>query len=174
MYGPGDRQLLPRLLRLARDGRILSPGDLRVSSALTYAGNLAEAVQRSLDYAEKKAGGTYIFNVADTETYELRGVVCRLLSAVYAQELPVLEMPLPALKLLAGVLEHLPVASSFTRFSLETVSQPSVLSLDKIKTELSYQPAVNFWEVLPDIQAWVERTGLVAVRAGQADLPWAP
>ncbi|MCY7330340.1 MAG: NAD(P)-dependent oxidoreductase, partial [Saprospiraceae bacterium] len=36
LYGPGDRVLLPRLLRLVRSHRMMIPGTLRVQSSLTH------------------------------------------------------------------------------------------------------------------------------------------
>lgn len=173
VYGPGDRLLLPRLMRLVRGGRILRPGSMQISCSLTYIGNLAASVQAALVFTEMQPGGAHIFNVADAEPYKLREVVNQLLSAVYGRELPVLELPLAPLKALAVLSEYLPGASALTRFGLSAVSQSCVLNLEKSKQLLGYNPVENLWSVLPALSAWVNRVGLGAVRTGRADLPWA-
>ena len=172
VYGPGDRVLLPRLLRLRRRGRIVIPGDLRVQSALTYVGNLCQAVAACLVYFEKHPGGAHCFNVSDAEPYEMRDVVGNLLSAVYGDQMPFREIPVLPLSVAARVLEWLRIPAPFTRFGLAAATQNSVMNIEKINQIIGFQPEKNLWEVLPDIGAWANAVGLPAVQAGAADLPW--
>ncbi len=163
VYGPGDRVLLPRLLRLVRAGRLFLPGDLNVPSSLTYAGNLAAAVERSLDFARQRGAGAHIFNVADAEPYRLREVVEALLAAVYGKQLPVRVLPLGGLRLLGRLLDALPRENTLSRFGLDALSKPCALDLGRSRAELGYRPQRTFWEVLPEIGAWAQAVGRDAI-----------
>lgn len=172
VYGPGDRLLLSRLLRLVRGDRMIIPGTMRVRCSLTHVENLCAAVAHSLQYFEKQPGGVHSFNVADSVPYDLREVVGQLLPTVCGRTLTFQELPLALLQALAGLLERLRVPTSFTRFGLAAVTQPCVLELEKIKKTLDFQPTRYLEEALPELGAWVGRVGLAALKAGDADLPW--
>lgn len=172
VYGPGDRLLLPRLLRLVRGNRMVIPGTMQVRCSLTHVENLCVAVTHSLQYFEKQPGGVHSFNVADALPYTLREVVGQLLPAVCGRALTFRALPPVPLQALAGVLERLQVPTAFTPFSLAAVAQDCVLDLEKITGRLDYAPERDFWEALPALRAWVGRVGLAAVRAADADLPW--
>jgi len=172
IYGVGDRQLLPRMMRLVHGSRICIPGSMRIQSSLTHVDNLCAAVEGCLQHFEACPGGAHIFNVADAEPYEMREAVGRLLSAVYGLDLPFLEMPPAPLHVVARLLERLRIPTSFTPFGLQSVSQGSALNLNKITETIGFRPALNLWEALPDLSAWANRVGLAVVRSGAPQLPW--
>lgn len=172
IYGPGDRVLLPRLLRLVKGNQIISPGNMGIQSSLTHVENLCAAVAGSISYFENKSGGVCCFNVADKEPYDMRKVVGQLLSTVCGRALTFREMPLRPLYALAELTERLRIPTSFTRFGLAAVSKPCVLDLKKITEVIDYQPETNFWEALPEIQMWANQVGVEALRAAKPDLPW--
>ncbi|MEO6038583.1 MAG: NAD(P)-dependent oxidoreductase [Saprospiraceae bacterium] len=172
VYGPGDRVLLPRLLRLVRGGRMMIPGTMRWSCSLTHVENLCAAVAGSLAFAERQRGGIHCFNVADALPYALRMVVGQLLPAVCGRALDFRELPLPPLYALARLAERLHLPTTFTRFGLDAVARSCVLDLKKIKETIDFQPERHFEEALPEIAAWADQVGVAALRAAAADLPW--
>ncbi len=172
VYGPGDRVLLPRLLRLVKGNRIVSPGDMRIQSSLTHVENLCMAVMNSIIYFEKQPGGVHIFNVADKVPYDMRKVVVQLLPAVCGRTLTFRELPLRPLYALAEIGERLRIPTSFTRFGLAAVSKPCVLYLKKITETIDFQPKRNFWEALPEISDWTKQIGLADLQTANPDLPW--
>ncbi|MBC7777839.1 MAG: NAD(P)-dependent oxidoreductase [Phycisphaerae bacterium] len=180
VYGVGDRVLLPRLLRLVRQGQIFSPGDMRISSSLTHVDNLCAAIDLCVGQAcfstklpeSLKQKSVQIFNVADDEVYEMRELVCRLLSEIHGRKLPFRAMPLLPLRYLASALEALRVAKQFTPYSLSTVSKDCVLDIEGITKTLEYRPRQNFCNTLPEIVRWVNRVGIERVKKAEPDLPW--
>lgn len=172
VYGPGDRVLLPRLLRLVRGDRMIIPGSMRVQSSLTHVENLCSAVLSSLRYFEKQRGGIHRFNVADAEPYEMREVVGQLLPTVCGRPLTFRELPIAPLYALAGLAALLQAPTSFTRFGLAAVSQRCTLDIKKITETIDFKPNRNFWEALPGLCVWADQVGIAALRAARPDLPW--
>lgn len=173
VYGPGDRVLLPRLLRLVRAGRIFAPGEMRVSSSLTHVDNLCGAVEACV--AHWRSGGTIqaqTFNVADSEPYEMRNVVQQLLSNIHGKELPFKALPLLPMEALANVLIQLKLARQFSPYALAAVSKNAILDLQKITRTLGYVPRRNLWESLPELASWVQRVGVQRVKQADPELPW--
>lgn len=173
VYGPGDRVLLPRLLRLVRAGRIFAPGEMRVSSSLTHVDNLCGAVENAVaHWLSGSNGSAQIFNVADAEPYEMRNVVQQLLSNIHGKKLPFKALPLRPMETLANVLEQLKLARQFSPYALAAVSKNSVLDLQKITQTLGYVPRRNLRESLPELAAWVQRVGVQRVKQADPGLPW--
>jgi len=173
VYGPGDRILLPRLLRLVRAGRIFAPGEMRVSSSLTHVDNLCRAVETCVTHWQSgTAGQAQTFNVADAEPYEMRNVVQQLLSTIQGKELPFNALPLRPMETLAHVLERFKLARQFSPYALAAVSKNSTLDLQKSAQTLGFIPQRNLWESLPELAAWVQRVGVQRVKQADPGLPW--
>ncbi len=183
VYGLGDRVLLPRLMRLVRGGQVFSPGDMRVSSSLTHVGNLCAAIDlcieksaklsESLELSESSIRNrAQIFNVADSEPYEMREIVHRLLSDIHGRQLPFRAMPLLPLQYLASTLGSLGIAKQFTPYSLATISKDCALDLQNITKVLEYQPKQNFYNTLSEIVRWVNCIGIERVKMAEPGLPW--
>ena len=173
VYGPGDRVLLPRLLRLVRAGRIFAPGEMRVSSSLTHVDNLCRAVESCVTHWRSgTAGLAQTFNVADVEPYEMRNVVQQLLSNIQGKVLPFNAFPLRTMETFAKVLAQLNLARQFSPYALAAVSKNSTLDLQKITRTLGYIPRRNLWESLPELTAWVQRVGSQRVKQADPGLPW--
>jgi len=169
VYGLGDRVLLPRMMRLVRFGQIIAPGDMRVLSSLTHVDNLSAAVELCINQHFK---GTQIFNISDGQSYEMRAVVQRLLSAIHGQKLPFRSLPYWPIQALAGILGRLHLSKQFTAQSLSEVSKEKILDIQKISKTLGYQPKQDFWNALPEIVTWIHKVGLERIRKAEADLPW--
>lgn len=169
IYGSGDRVLLPRLLRLVKNGWILSPGDMRVRCSMTHVGNLCEVVKTCAGVASE---GAHIYNVSDAQPYEMRTVVQKLLSEIHGIPLSFLPLPLWPLKQVARILEKTGIAQQFTPYALAAVSTDSILDIQKIRYELGHLPGRNIWDSTAAISAWVRCAGITRVQRAEADLPW--
>ena len=172
VYGPGDRVLLPRLLRLVRAGRVLIPGNMRVQSSLTHVGNLCAAVEHAIGHYTQQPGGVHVFNVADAAPYDMRAAVGGLLSAVCGHELYFVEMPLAPLRVFAEIMKNLRIPASITPMSLAVVSQNNILQVEKITQTIGLKAQLNLWDEMGNIGAWAQRAGEKALRAADPRLPW--
>lgn len=172
IYGKGDRQLLPRLMRLVRGGRVFIPGDMRVQSSLTHIGNLCAAAEHAMQHFIHHPGGVHVFNIADAAPYGMREAVEALLSGVYGRKLNFVEMPLAPLRAFAGFMEHMQIPASFTPLALDSVSRNNILHLEKITQTIGFQPYQNLWDDVENISTWAKQVGLKALRSADPLLPW--
>lgn len=165
IYGPGDKVLLPRLLRMVKNGKMISPGKMNVQLSMTHFENLAHAVDCAISNTEK---GNRAYNVADENSYALFDALKKLLDAIHQTDLPVTRLPLWLIQLLA----QLRLAGLSPLF-LNTVTRNVVLDISRIRSELNYQPKREFYSAVPEISSWVEKIGGVEVlKNGGAALPW--
>jgi len=172
VYGPGDRVLLPRLLRLVRGKRAFIPGDMRVQSSLTHVGNLCAAVEHVIRHFTQQPGGVHVFNVSDSTPYDMRAAVGGLLAAVCGREIDFVEMPLAPLRVLAGIMENMNLPASFSSMSLAVVAQTNILNVEKITQTIGFQPPMNLWDEMENVGAWAQRVGWRALRSADPLLPW--
>ncbi|MFC9293399.1 NAD-dependent epimerase/dehydratase family protein [Streptomyces sp. NPDC057011] len=124
VYGPGDTQLLPRLLSRVRAGTLLLPGaDVRLS--LTAVENLADAC---LAAASWPAGA---YNVADAEPYSRDAAVGAVLRA-HGVRARIRHLPLPLARAAARIAESLPTAEpALSRYAVDQLAHPVVLDLTR-------------------------------------------
>jgi nucleoside-diphosphate-sugar epimerase len=124
VYGPGDGQLVPRIVRAARAGVIVLPGpDVRLS--LTAVGNLADACLQAPNWP----AGAY--NIADERPYWRDAAV----RAVLGPATRLLHAPLPLAGLVARsgdvVRRVVPHEPRLTPYSLDQLSHHVVLDISK-------------------------------------------
>lgn len=169
IYGPGDRVLLPRLMRLVRGGSIWVPGGMSVRTSLTNVRNLCEAVQLC---TELEGGGSRIYNVADLMPYSMAEAIKAMLEAVCGRALELRNIPLAPLVWSSKLLAALRISSNFTPYSLATVTKDNVLDIQSIRRELGYVGQADVWGALPEMVAWVKRVGLHKIALGEKGLPW--
>ncbi|MFD7555246.1 NAD-dependent epimerase/dehydratase family protein [Streptomyces sp. NPDC059835] len=126
VYGPGDTQLLPRLLSRVRAGTLLLPGpDVRLS--LTAVENLADACLAAAAWPS----GAY--NIADGEPYPRDEAVREVLRAhgVHARIRHVpLRMARTAARLAEAVASGEPALS---RYAVDQLAHPVVLDLTRAR-----------------------------------------
>lgn len=151
IYGPGDKVLLPRLLKLVRGGKMLRPGKMEVKLSMTHFNNFNVVVEKCIHSRER---GEHIYNVADDEIYVLHDVVRKFLFEIYLQELPERRLPLWLLRLL-GALKFPNVTPLF----VNTVTKDHVLDISKIKEEINYRAVMSLDAALPEIGEWVKKIG---------------
>lgn len=165
IYGPGDRVLLPRMLEMLRNGKMISPGKMNVRTSMTHFGNFAHAVECSI---ASDRSGTNTYNVSDAKTEILFDSIKKILDAIYKRNIPVKYIPLPLIKTLAAF-----GSQGLTPLFVRTISSDVVLDISKITLELGYNPPRKFEEALQDVALWTEQAGGVnAIRKGGVDLPW--
>lgn len=170
IYGPGDRVLLPRLLRLVRGEKVLAPGGLRALSGLTHVDNLCHVAEQM---ARNATLGNTVLNVSDPQPYRLNEVVLALLKAVTGH--PNLQLrPLPArlLRTVAVGLQQLRVRSNFTPFSVDAVTRDNALDLTRLSQVFDLQTFKTFENECASIAAWANGVGLEQLRNADAGLPW--
>lgn len=130
VYGPGDTQLLPRLLSRVRAGTLFLPGpDVRLS--LTAVENLAEACLAAVGWPP----GAY--NVADAEPYGRDAAVAAVLRA-HGVRARVRRLPLP---LAAAAARAAQAAARLTgaepalsRYAVDQLAHPVVLDLARARS----------------------------------------
>lgn len=165
IYGAGDKVLLPRLLKLVRNKKMIRAGSMNVKLSMTHFSNVAMAIESCI-YSQKK--GLHIYNVADDETYVLYDVVKKLFAAIYSHDLYEKKVPLWVLKCMS-VLKM----GEATPLFINTVSRSLVLDLSKIKREMNYAPVLNLDQSLNEIAAWVEAVGGIdIVKGANPRLAW--
>lgn len=141
VYGPGDRVLLPRILKLLSKKRMLIPGSLRCKSSVTHIANLVQAVELCL---HQNKSGQHIFNIADSETYEMREVFAEI-AYRHAGHRNLVSIPICLIHFLIWTTQRLGIKTVLSKQSVDYLNQNSVLSTDKIQKELNYRPAHSFY-----------------------------
>ena len=166
LYGPGDKVLLPRMLDMVKDGKVVVPGKMDVQTSLTHLDNFAHAVMCCLN---SHRDGLNIYNVSDAHTEILFDSVKKMQDAFYKKELPVKHIPLFVVKTLAAF-----GARGLTPLYVRTITSDIVLDISKIQRELGYAPQRYFSEALPELVSWGERVGGVeSLRSAKQELAWA-
>ncbi|WP_412076378.1 NAD-dependent epimerase/dehydratase family protein [Streptomyces xanthophaeus] len=131
VYGPGDTQLLPRLLSRVRAGTLALPGpDVRLS--LTAVENLADACLAAAGWPP----GAY--NVADAEPYGRDAAVARVLRA-HGVRARVRHLPLPLAATAARAAETLArltgTEPALSRYAVDQLAHPVVLDLTRSRSQ---------------------------------------
>lgn len=165
IYGAGDKVLLPRLLRLVKNNKMIRAGDMNVNLSMTQFENFAMAVECCMISGKKDL---HIFNVADDRTYVLYDVLKKLLTEIYSCKLPEKKVPLWVLKCMAAL-----KIGDVTPLFINTVSKSLVLDLSKIKREMEYHPVLNFDTSVKQIAYWVDSVGgIEVVKKADSRLAW--
>ena len=154
VYGEGDANLLPRLLRASKFGHLLAAGDGNNKVSITHVYNLVHAVERSL---QTKPGAT-VYNVADDKTAQ----IAQLLSAIGVAAglsrdvwfIPrVVAMPTALISELLWSTFRLPGQPPLTRYAVGQLSEPWTLDIVKAQQQLEYKPKFTYRDALSGITA---------------------
>jgi len=165
IYGPGDKVLLPRLLKLVQKNKMIRAGTMNVNISMTHFSNFAMAIDSCI-HSQKK--GLHIYNVADDRIYALYDVMKNFLSAIYGRSLPEKRVPLWLLKCMSAL-----QIGNATPLFINTVSKNLVLDISKIKQELGYTPVQNIDNSLEEIADWVKNVGgIETVKNADKSLAW--
>ncbi|MBZ4040634.1 2-alkyl-3-oxoalkanoate reductase [Novilysobacter selenitireducens] len=159
IWGPGDNQLLPRLVQRARAGRLRLVGDGHNRVDTTYIDNAAQA---HFDAFEHLAPGApcagHAYFISNGEPLTMRDTLNRLLAAVDA---PAVEKTLPFPLAYAigatceGLWSLLPLKGEppLTRFLAEQLVTPHWYDMAPATRDFGYVPRVSFDEGLARLRA---------------------
>ncbi|MFD3544871.1 NAD-dependent epimerase/dehydratase family protein [Streptomyces sp. NPDC058655] len=128
VYGPGDTQLLPRLLSRVRAGTLLLPGpDVRLS--LTAVEDLAAACVAATGWEP----GAY--NIADPEPYSRDGAVRAVLRA-HGVRARIRHLPVGLARTAARAAEALARAGepALSRYAVDQLARPVVLDVHRARS----------------------------------------
>lgn len=163
IWGPGDTQILPKLVARARSGRLrlVGSGDNLVDT--TYIDNAAQAHVDALDHLQAGAacaGRAYF--ISNGEPWPLREVLNGLLHAADAPEVHA-TLPFRAAYGIGAVCEALwtvlPLRGDppMTRFLAEQLSTAHWYSMAPATRDFGYVPQVTMAEGLARLQATLAR-----------------
>lgn len=162
IFGPGDAALLPRVIALARSGRLRIVGDGRNLQDLTYVDNVVEALLLARD-AAAAAGNTYF--ISNDEPVRLWQLIADVLEGL-GLAAPTRHIPLGAAMALACALESLHRALPWlgeprlTRYTVALLGCDQTLDIAAARRDLHYSPLVKMGEaVTRTIRAYRERAG---------------
>lgn len=150
-YGPGDTQIMPRMMKLVKNGVFNKPGTLAISLSMTHYFNMAKAIECCM---ESELKGIRIYNVADTEVYTMIDTLRTLFQVIYKRVLPEKSINIGLLKVLAFFR-----IAGFTPLLVRALTQNMVLDISKLENELGYKSIITFKESLEGIGKWVEQIG---------------
>ena len=161
IWGPGDNNLLPRILARARSGRLRRIGRGNPLIDPIYIDNAAEAHLLAADRLEPGspiAGKTYF--ITQGETIPLWDMIDRLLGA--AKMGPVRRsISRPLALAAAGLLEAAYRLTGrrdeppMTRFLARQLSTTHWFNIDAARRDLGYEPRVGIAEGLKRLEAWL-------------------
>lgn len=143
IYGEGDRALVPRLLRAAREGRLPQIGDGRNAVDVTHVDDVVQAVQCALATTEG-VGGTFL--ITGDEHVPLWGMIRELLEGV-GLRYPSRRVPLPMALAAAAAMEAVAAITrrepTLTRYSALILARTQTYDITRARTLLGYAPRVS-------------------------------
>jgi len=162
IWGPGDTQIIPRILAQARAGKILRVGAGKNIIDTTYIDNvaaahiLAAAALRDNPHASGRA-----YFISNGEPVNLWDFVNRILTMA---GIPAIRRGIPksVAVIMGGVIESihlalkLPGEPRMTRFLAEELSTSHWFDISAARRELKYEPQVSMEEGLRRLQAWLK------------------
>jgi nucleoside-diphosphate-sugar epimerase len=163
IWGPGDPNLLPRILKQARSGRLRLIGKDAKKIDTTYVDNAADAhvlALDKLDIGAPIAGKAYFISQGEPVTHEW------LINAwLRADGFPAeaRRMPLGLAKFLGAAFENVYNALGIksepplTRFIVEQLSTSHWFNINAARTELGYAPKVGMQEGLVRLAQYLTR-----------------
>jgi 2-alkyl-3-oxoalkanoate reductase len=147
VYGPGDRTLLPRVLRAVRGNTLWIVGDGRTQQSLTSVANLVAATLLACDPAAPS--GTY--NIADARSVAV-GDALREFLAARGVRVRVRTIPQRPAWVLASIAEatarlaRRPYPPRLTRYAVAHLAVERTLDLTRARRTLGLRPTLTSFE----------------------------
>jgi 2-alkyl-3-oxoalkanoate reductase len=160
IWGPGDTQLLPRLVERARAGRLRFIDGGHNKMDITYIDNAAQAHLQALDRLQPDAacaGRAYF--ISNGEPMPVRDIVNALLRTAGAPQVEK-TIPYPMASAAGALLEvawrafAIQGEPPMTRFLAEQLSTPHWYDISAAQRDLGYRPTISIAEGLQRTAAW--------------------
>jgi nucleoside-diphosphate-sugar epimerase len=145
VYGPGDNQLLPRLKKLVKGSYFLLPGNGKNRISMCHIDNLSDALEKIINSGIQ---GSNVWNVCDSETYELATILKPLMEKESSRSLKMIYLWKGPLLLWAHLAEFTGIISNINLQTLQYMTKSVRLDYSKIRKELEFEPKKNFWDYL--------------------------
>ena len=159
IWGPGDQQILPRLVERARAGRLRFVGDGRNRIDTTYIDNAAQAHFDAFEHlAPGAACAGRAYFISNGEPMPTREIVNALLAAAGAPQVEG-TIPFAAAYAIGAACEtlwpllRLKGEPPMTRFLAEQLSTTHWYSMEPARRDFGYVPRVSIQEGLRRLQA---------------------
>ncbi|MDB4898698.1 MAG: nucleoside-diphosphate-sugar epimerase [Gemmatimonadetes bacterium] len=156
IYGPHDRQFVPRLARLLRHGVAPLVGGGRTTLSVVHAANVADGMVR---VARSDAAGGRAYNLASDHPVTVADYF-RLAGEGMEIRLRTLAIPYLVAKAGLGVFQLLapliigPRFNAVTAASLDFLTRDNPFSSDRARRELGWDPPVRHEVGVPDAFRW--------------------
>jgi nucleoside-diphosphate-sugar epimerase len=157
VWGPGDTQLVGRIVDRARQGRLAIVGTGAALIDTTYISNAVDAIEAAVDRAPQLSGRALV--VSNGEPRPVRELLSRIVSAA-GLPVPRLQVPAAAAKAGGRLFEEvwdrrgLEVDPPMTRFLAEQLATAHWFDQRETRRALGWTPAVTLEEGFERLQAW--------------------
>lgn len=163
IYGPGDPNLIPRVLQRAKAGRLPIVGDGTNKVDITYVDNAAQAHLLAAEHIAECAGKAYF--ISDGKPVVLWNWIGELLKRV---NLPPLKhrVSLGTARTVGAAMEGLyrlfrvKREPKMTRFTAQQLATSHYFNIANARRDLHYEPEVSGEEGLRRLVEWVNATGI--------------
>lgn len=159
VFGPHDKTLLPRVLRVCREKGILQFTPKSPVIDVTYVENLAHALFLALEAPRSCVGQKY--NITNGEPIPFWDLLENLLTKL-SIPIQTKSIPYPLAYSAAFLSEWKSRLSGkeplLTRYSLGVLSYSQTLSIEKARNELHYSPTIPLEEGVSRYVNWIQNT----------------
>jgi nucleoside-diphosphate-sugar epimerase len=156
IYGPGDRNVLPRIIENLRQGAVRYPGGGSAALNTIFVRNLVDAI--FLAIANDGAVGQ-VYNLTDGEFVSKRRFIEKIADA-FGLPHPALTPPMPVARAVTWAAETIAKmrgakeAPMFNFTRLKFMGLNLDFSIEKARRELGYSPRVSFDDAMTETMAW--------------------
>jgi nucleoside-diphosphate-sugar epimerase len=162
VWGPGDTQLVGRIVDRARSGRLALVGSGAALIDTTYIDNAADALVAALDRADSLSGRAFV--VSNGEPRPIGEILARIVSAAGLDE-PRLRVPVAFARFGGRIAERVWETTGrvddppMTEFLAEQLSTAHWFDQRDTRQALDWQPAISLDEGFARLEAWFATQG---------------
>jgi len=157
IFGPGDQNVLGRILRAAEKGTIPLVGGGKSYVDLTYIENVVDAILLCVNAPEELMGRTY--NITNDEPMQTRQML-ELLFSKLKMNPRFLPMPFPMALTLAAAIERIygwfrkDIEPPLSRYAVGLMAKSQTLDISAAKQDLGYDPKIKIEEGMERFASW--------------------
>ncbi len=167
IYGPRDRQLLPRVVKFLKEGKFKFIGTGENPFSLVYVKNFVTALALLCD--NDKAIGQ-IYHITDGHDITRKEFIGKLASK-FGYPMPTVHVPVQVAKIACPVLEFINKATRshkpplLNKFKMKFMHTPLTFDISKAKNQIGYKPSVPFDKALDETVEWFKKNEYLLDRA---------